>query len=525
MGVEGSNAVAVARDGTTWVAGFTSSTDFPLADPVQPGFRGARDAFVTAVAPDGSRLVFSTYLGVSGGDTGRGIAVAPDGNAVVVGATDSLDFPTPNGAFPSYAGGDDGFVVRIAAQAAALAVSAVATPTSGLAPLPVSFTAAASGGTGIYTFDWDFGDNSPHSTVQSPTHTYAAGGNYSVTVTVTDSAAATTSATVTIAVQANCYLTCSASAPLAASVLATSGLAPVPFSASASVSPDCPSSASFAWTFGDGQTSTEEDPSHVYPAPGDYDWTMTVSVAGRTCTRHGTVVVTQLGDVETFRIVPAVAHNDGFLGSKWRTDLAVVNASSQPAGLSLVFFGDGAPIVRSASLAGGASREWHDLLVSLFGLADDAVARGTVQLAADAPVALAARTYNLSLSGTYGQTFPALALGEGVTSGQGGLIAGLKKTSAFRTNLGVVNTSTQESTVRIALHDAAGAALGSPLTVAIPAGRWIQIDDVFAASGAPETELASASIEVLTPATAAWAYAAVIDNATGDPTTVPVTVP
>jgi hypothetical protein len=96
--------------------------------------------------------------------------------------------------------------------------------------------------------------------------------------------------------------------------------------------------------------------------------------------------------------------------------------------------------------------------------------------------------------------------------------------AAFRTNLGVVNTSTQEGTVRIALHDASGAPLGSQLTVAVPAGRWIQIDDVFTASGAPETELASASIEVLTPGTSAWAYAAVIDNATGDPTTVPVTV-
>jgi PKD repeat protein len=527
IGGEGGNAIAIAADGTAWVAGFTNASDFPLTDPLQAARSGYRDAFVAAIAPDGLRLVFSTYLGGTGADdSARGIAVAPDGDVVLGGFTDSPDFPTPNGAFPSYAGGtSDGFVVRIAAQATALTVSVSATPTSGPAPLAVSFTGTRSGGTGYYTTDWDFGDGSPHSSQLNPSHVYTVGGTYTARLTVTDSAAATASATVTISVQASCYLSCTASAPLAASVLATSGLAPVPFSASALVSPDCPSSPTFAWTFGDGQTSTEEDPSHVYPAPGAYDWTMTASVAGRTCTRHGTVVVTQLGEVETLRIVPAVAHNDGFLGSKWRTDLALVNASTQPAGLSLVFFGSDGPIVRTASLAGGASREWHDLLVSLFGLADDAVARGTVQLASDAPVALAARTYNLSPSGTYGQTFPALALGEGVASGQGGLIAGLKKTSAFRTNLGVVNTSTQESTVRIALYDASGAPLGAPLTVTVPAGHWIQIDDVFGASGAAETELAFASIEVLTPATSAWAYAAVIDNATGDPTTVPVTVP
>ncbi len=61
---------------------------------------GFTDAFVTKLNAAGSALVYSTYLGGSGGgdygDTGNGIAVDSSGNAYVTGYTDSTDFPTAN---------------------------------------------------------------------------------------------------------------------------------------------------------------------------------------------------------------------------------------------------------------------------------------------------------------------------------------------------------------------------------------------------------------------------------------------
>ena len=59
-------------------------------------------------------LIYSTYLGGSGGDGGSGIAVDSSGNAYITGTTSSTDFPITPGAFQTnYAGGGDAFVTKI----------------------------------------------------------------------------------------------------------------------------------------------------------------------------------------------------------------------------------------------------------------------------------------------------------------------------------------------------------------------------------------------------------------------------
>src|SRR5437660_8773780 len=66
---------------------------------------GGVDAFVTKLNPTGSGLVYSTYLGGSGTDQGRGIAVDPGGHAHVTGLTNSTNFPTTPGTFQTTSGG------------------------------------------------------------------------------------------------------------------------------------------------------------------------------------------------------------------------------------------------------------------------------------------------------------------------------------------------------------------------------------------------------------------------------------
>jgi len=82
--------------GNAYVTGFTSSPDFPTANPVQAALGGFQDAFVAKLNPSGSALVYSTYLGGSEYDVGRGITVDAAGNAYVTGDTFSSDFPTAN---------------------------------------------------------------------------------------------------------------------------------------------------------------------------------------------------------------------------------------------------------------------------------------------------------------------------------------------------------------------------------------------------------------------------------------------
>jgi PKD repeat protein len=63
------------------------------------------------------------------------------------------------------------------------------------------------------------------------------------------------------------------------------------FQASASAT-SCTGTPSFAWTFGDGATSTDQNPSHTYGQVGSYDWIVTVSQDGQSCSSSGTLSVT-----------------------------------------------------------------------------------------------------------------------------------------------------------------------------------------------------------------------------------------
>jgi hypothetical protein len=120
-------AVAVDASGNAYVTGFTGSDNFPtapLAGPLYP-YRGNGDAFVAKISPDGAALVFSTYLGSSNADYGRGIAVDGQNNVYVTGYTLSSGFPTMPSDSPlrPFGGGTDAFVTKINADATALVYS------------------------------------------------------------------------------------------------------------------------------------------------------------------------------------------------------------------------------------------------------------------------------------------------------------------------------------------------------------------------------------------------------------------
>ena len=112
-GREGAVSIRLDAKGCVLVSGATSSKDFPVTEGAyQRTLRGPGDAYVAKLTPDGSKLVYATYLGGSKGDGGagkHGLEVDAEGNAYVGGFTSSADFPTTAGALQAaYAGGRTG---------------------------------------------------------------------------------------------------------------------------------------------------------------------------------------------------------------------------------------------------------------------------------------------------------------------------------------------------------------------------------------------------------------------------------
>jgi uncharacterized protein (TIGR03437 family) len=121
-----SQGLAVDSAGSVYVAGYTYSLDFPTKNPYASAppakqFGGSNvppgqwpSAFVTKFSPDGSSLVYSTYLGGNNYDYIYGIAVDSSGSAYVTGETNSASFPTTAGAYQTvYASNISAFVTKL----------------------------------------------------------------------------------------------------------------------------------------------------------------------------------------------------------------------------------------------------------------------------------------------------------------------------------------------------------------------------------------------------------------------------
>jgi uncharacterized protein (TIGR03437 family) len=97
-------AIALDQTGNVYITGRTNSSDFPLTKAIQTT-RTAFDMFVTEINSSGTALLFSTFIGGSGSESGRGIAVDRLGNIHIAGEGTSTDFPVKNAMQGSNGGG------------------------------------------------------------------------------------------------------------------------------------------------------------------------------------------------------------------------------------------------------------------------------------------------------------------------------------------------------------------------------------------------------------------------------------
>ena len=145
-------------------------------------------------------------------------------------------------------------------------------PTSGLAPLTVTFANLSSNAT---NFGWDFGDGQT-STAVGPSNTYTNAGSYTVTLTAVGAGGTNTLA------RTNYIVVTNPPPPVVADFTGspTSGVAPL----TVSFTNLSTGATSYSWDFGDTQTSTVVTPGNTYTNAGSYTVTLTANGAGGTNT-------------------------------------------------------------------------------------------------------------------------------------------------------------------------------------------------------------------------------------------------
>ncbi len=152
-----------------------------------------------------------------------------------------------------------------------------ATPSTGTAPLDVTFNGGNSTGT-ITQYHWQFGDGSSTADGAHVTHQFTSAGEYTINLTVTDDAGNTSSTEYTITVSGGS----SVNSPPVAVIAATSTVGDSPlsvtFDGSRSSDPD-DDALTYSWNFGDGgsNSGSASSATHIYTNAGTYQATLTVS--------------------------------------------------------------------------------------------------------------------------------------------------------------------------------------------------------------------------------------------------------
>ena len=162
-----------------------------------------------------------------------------------------------------------------------------ATTTVGCAPLTVGFADSSTGD--VLSYLWSFGDGTPDTTIQSPTHIYNIPGTYTVILTVSDTCGSDSETKAG-------YITVNGSTVSADFSATTVGCAPLTVDFADSSTGDV---LSYLWSFGDGAPDTTiQSPTHIYNIPGTYTVSLTVSdtCGSDTETKTGYIVV---GDTPT----------------------------------------------------------------------------------------------------------------------------------------------------------------------------------------------------------------------------------
>ncbi len=225
------------------------------------------------------------------------------------------------------------------------------------------------------------------------------------------------------------------------------------------------------------------------------------------------------GPVENVLMLSAAANADGLNDTKWLTDLDIYNPGNDDVTATLAFLPGGADNTGvegiDAVIPAGQTRTFPDVVGDFL----STEGAGSIRITSSETLVAASRTFNTSADGTFGQFIPGMTADQAINPGAEARLNGLAGNSAFRTNLGFANASGSSASVSVDLIAADGSIVGHIEETLLPWG-WLQLNKVFQTAEAGDVEAASARVRNTSAAAPVFAYASVVDSATGDPTFV-----
>lgn len=288
----------------------------------------------------------------------------------------------------------------------------------------------------------------------------------------------------------------------------------------------------WSWKFGNTATgdnySTAQHPMHVFSRDSTFTVTLVARDAiGNRSTRRQKITVSNTAAVAASsgaRTVPVAGHIRGVNGRTFLTDIQIENPAEGSASAHLSFQPSQgvAPEPIAMELGPRETRNVSDAVLGLFGLSDSLGALRLDWTGSPSPLRMTSRTYTRNDDGTLGQAAAAFTDSEDPPTPR--FVTGLARTELFRTNVGAVNDSREFETFQIVLRTPDGAAVGESSPIGLAAGRQTQLSiaELFpAVSGIGIT----AEIRPLAGSRSPFAYAAVVDNLSGDPTFYPAGPP
>jgi hypothetical protein len=223
---------------------------------------------------------------------------------------------------------------------------------------------------------------------------------------------------------------------------------------------------------------------------------------------------------EKSQLFPVVARTEGAFNTHWRTDLRFFNQALQTQVSTLTLSTPAGDHTANLSLQPGTMRAVHDAITTLFPEITANVS-GSLHIGSPQGLLLAGRIYNdQGVDGTYGQFLPGAGSGDMLAVGDDGILLHLANNDKFRCNIGFTDYGGTGARVQVILQTLGGALLKM--------GTWdvgpdlnLQVDRIFEQLGVlGQYPAARAKVSVQSGGPV-YAYASVVDNATGDAVFIP----